>query len=96
MIGEKISEDDDHWTNFLLLLTIMDYLFAPVLSPECTIYLKDLIDEHHSGWTELYPLCNITPKMHYMIHYPEFIERWVLYMCISGFVLTCSTGTVPL
>lgn len=84
MIGEKVSEDNDHWGNFLLLLTIMDYLFAPVLSPDCTSYLKSPIDEHHRGWIELYPSCNITPKMHYMIHYPEVIERWVFIFYICG------------
>ena len=37
MFGEKVSEDDKHWKNYLLLLRITDCLFAPVVS---TIYLK--------------------------------------------------------
>lgn len=76
MIGERISQDNEYWCNFLLLLTIVDYLFAPVLSPDCTSYIKALIDDHHQAWLELYPSCNVTPKMHYMIHYPECIERY--------------------
>lgn len=83
MIGEKISEDNDHWTSFLLMLTIIDYSFAPVLSPDCSSYLKALIDEHHKGWLDLYPSCNITPKMHYMIHYPDLIERWVWFVFLA-------------
>ena len=77
MIGERISQDNEYWCNFLLLLTIVDYLFAPVLSPDCTSYIKALIDDHHQAWLELYPSCNVTPKMHYMIHYPECIERYM-------------------
>lgn len=77
MIGAKISEGDQRWCNFLRLLRIMDYLFAPVLSKDCVAHLKELIEEHHKEFKELYPSCTIIPKMHYMVHYPEFIERYV-------------------
>lgn len=77
MIGEKIPADNDHWSNFLLLLNIMDYLFAPTLSADCSGHLKSLIDEHHQGFVELYPTCSVIPKMHYMIHYPECIDTYV-------------------
>ena len=77
MIGERIPEDSDHWLNFLRLSTIMDYLLAPVLSPECIEYIKVLIQEHHDMWKELYPNCGITPRMHYLIHYPECIQKYV-------------------
>lgn len=75
MIGEKVPEDDDHWHNYLLLLHIMDYMLAPTLKPDSVGYLKILIKEHHEGFTHLYPTCNVTPKIHYLIHYPEFIEK---------------------
>jgi len=78
MIGEKVPIDDEHWNNFLLLLTILDYIFAPVISPDCIAHLKDLIDEHHQCYRELYPTCSIIPKMHYIVHYPECIERQVM------------------
>ena len=75
MIGEKIPKDDAYWSNFLCLLSIMDYIFAPILSEECIGHLKYLINEHHSKFVELY-LSHVTPKMHYMVHYPEIIERY--------------------
>ena len=36
--------------------------------------------EHHQAFTDLYPSCNITPKLHYnMVHYPHWISRyWIL------------------
>lgn len=50
MIGEKVSETDARWQNFLLLLEIMDYLFAPVLSDDHVAYLHTLIEEHHMAF----------------------------------------------
>ena len=75
MIGDKIPKDDARWQNFLLLLEIIDYLFAPVLSHDHVAYLGVLIEEHHQAFTDLYPECNITPKLHYMVHYPQWITR---------------------
>lgn len=94
MIGERIPEDSDHWLNFLHLRTIMDYLLAPVLSPECIEYIKVLIQEHHEMWKELYPNCRITPKMHYFIHYPESIQKYVaIHNCTC--MCTCISTSQP-
>ena len=64
MIGDKVPETDSRWLNFLRLLEIIDVLFAPVLSNNLIAYLHFLIEEHHQLFTELYPSCNITPKIH--------------------------------
>ena len=76
MIGHRVPEDDEHWRNFLLLLRILDYMFAPVVSKDCVAYLKELISDHHGDFKVLYPGCSIIPKMHYMVHYPETIEKY--------------------
>ena len=34
MVGDIIPTDDEHWSNFLAFLTIIDYVFAPVVSPD--------------------------------------------------------------
>lgn len=75
MIGEMVSEQDPKWENFLLMLTITDYAFAPVTSEEIIPYLKSLIRDHHEAFKELYPNCPIIPKMHYLIHLPEWLLR---------------------
>lgn len=75
MIGEKVNEGNAHWVNFLLLLSIVDYVFAPIISNDSVAYVRTLIEDHHQAFKELYPHCRITPKMHYMVHYPECIER---------------------
>lgn len=61
---------------FLKLLEIMDFLFAPVLSNDHISYLHYLIEDHHLSFHDLYPHCNITPKFHYLVHYPRWINRY--------------------
>ena len=46
MIGQLVPEDDQHWHNFLLILTIIDYAFAPVISPNEVAFLNSVKEEH--------------------------------------------------
>ena len=77
IIGEKIDFNNAPWENFLLLLKITDHLLAPVTCDDIISYLKILISDHHQAFKSLYPHCHITPKMHYLIHYPECMKRYV-------------------
>ena len=52
----------------------MDYVLAPVVSQDVTSYLRVLIEDHHTEFKMLYPSSPITPKLHYIIHYPEWIS----------------------
>ena len=76
MIGNKIKEDDPYWLHYLLLLTILDFVLAPVTSRDVVAYLRTLIDEYLHGFKQLYPQCRIIPKMHYLVHYPDMMERY--------------------
>lgn len=75
MIGDLVPKDDPHWANFLDFLTIVDYVFAPVLSSDAVSFLHDIIEKHHETFHALYPHCSIIPKLHYMIHIPEWILK---------------------
>ena len=44
MVGEKIREEDPHWENFLILLTIVDYCFAPIVCEDWAAFLGMLIN----------------------------------------------------
>ena len=44
------------------------YVFAPRATGDSVAYVRMLINDHHLMFTELYPECNIIPKMHYMVH----------------------------
>ena len=75
MIGEKIEKGCAQWDNYLLLLTIMDYCFAPTVSEEGAAYLHMTIDEHHKCFT--HPSSRLIPKARYLVHYPEIMCKSV-------------------
>lgn len=46
MVGDMVEEgEDERWENFLDLLTVMEYVFAPILTVDKTCYLEMLIKE---------------------------------------------------
>lgn len=73
LIGKCIPCDDAKWLNYLRLLEIMDFVFAPKVDQEDCTYLESLISDHHLSFQKLYPHTRITPKMHYMIHIPRLM-----------------------
>lgn len=75
MIGSKIPVDDEHWECFLLLLDILQLCTTRFASAGQAGYLEALIHDHHHLFTRCYPEANITPKMHYMVHFPRQIIR---------------------
>ena len=75
LVGDKVPEYCEQWKCFLLLLTIMDICLAPELDIDVIAYLRDIIHDHHCQFKDLYPHVHITPKLHYLIHYPEWIEK---------------------
>ena len=82
MIGEMVPEGDEYWKNYLDLLTIMDHVFAPTVSLNTVALLHDMIRIHHEQFHKLYPECSIIPKLHYMIHIPEWILKYVIHKCV--------------
>lgn len=76
LIGDLVPEDNEHWKLFLLLLEIVDFVMAPKCTRAIACYLRQLIQEHHTRFVELYPDRPITPKLHYMIHIPEWILQY--------------------
>lgn len=68
LVGDLVGEDDDKWENFICLLKIMEYVFAPVTTQDKLDYLQTLIEDYLIGFTQLYPHRPLVPKMHYLIH----------------------------
>ena len=77
MLGNIVPVESQQWKCFLQLLTIIDYVFAPVISNELVTYIKYLIKDHHEMFKELYPSCSIVPKLHYMVHISDWITRYI-------------------
>ena len=70
LVGQYIPE---HWCNYLLLLDIVDIMFARRITEDTPGVLHHLIEEHHSNFTRLYPERSVIPKMHFMIHVPRIM-----------------------
>ena len=79
LIGEFIPEDDHHWDNFLTLLTVMDFVFAPATTIDKANLVASLTQDFLADFKELYPERSLTPKMHYMIHMPSWMKWYFQY-----------------
>ena len=75
MIGDKIPCGDDDWECFLLLLDILQLCTARVASSAHAGILEALIHDHHHQFIRCYPGASVTPKLHYMVHFPRQIIR---------------------
>ena len=75
LIGDLVPEDDPLWECFLLLLEILRICTSRVTSSASANYLKVLIDQHHSDFKICYPEVSLTPKFHYMIHFPRLLTQ---------------------
>ena len=79
MIGHKVPRGDGKWECFLFLVDIVKLCSARTMAAAHAGYLGVLINEHHQQFVKCYPGVSITPKLHYMVHFPKQIKR---YVCI--------------
>ena len=83
-----------HWENYLFLLTITDYVFAPLTSVEIADYVKTLIKEHYGIFQETYGDLPIIPKMHFIIvHLPEWMKKYVIKYNVIMITLSNASAT---
>ena len=75
----------------------MRIIFAPTVNANQVAYLQVLIQNHHEKFKELYPDCSITPKMHYMIHMPRIILRYMYIMnhCLEDSITSHLDNSLP-
>lgn len=75
LIGSKVPEGDLFWENFLMLLTVMDYVFAPTTTADKADYVTMLVEDFLTEFRDLYPERRLIPKMHYMVHLSSWMKR---------------------
>lgn len=75
MLGDLVPEDDEHWDLILALLECMDIIFSPVATRGKTIFLEQLIRDHHMLFLQLFPDRHLKPKHHFITHYPSAIRH---------------------
>ena len=81
LIGDSIPYDDSHYKCFLILLAILSISMAVTVRPDDACLLASMIEDHHQRFRQLYSERPITPKMHYLIHLPNQLLRYVQCLC---------------
>ena len=74
MIASKIPVGDPNWKNFLCLLQITILCLSSIISQRTTESLKYNIAQYITRFMILYPAETFTPKLHYLIHFPDQIR----------------------
>lgn len=77
IVGDLVPSENLHWENYLMLLDIVDEIFAPVTTPDRADYVAMMVEDFLEGFNELYPSRPLTPKMHFMVHMPLWMKRFV-------------------
>lgn len=70
LLGDKVPRGNQHWELFLLLRRIMDIAFAREITETMIAHLRIYIEDHHSLFRKLFPTLRLTPKHHFIVHYP--------------------------
>ena len=76
LIGDKIPNNNDHWSCFQLLLKICSICLSPVCTFDTVAYLRIVIEEYLSLFRTIYPDVRLLPKQHFLVHYPRQIEMY--------------------
>ncbi|XP_051172350.1 uncharacterized protein LOC127288755 [Leptopilina boulardi] len=72
MVGDLVPENNPVWNFFLVFREIVDIMTAPYVNRDTIEYLRVLISEHHEMYISLFE-CSLTPKHHFMLHYPDLM-----------------------
>lgn len=71
MIGDHVPRDDKYWKLLLMLLDIVDIVFAPSITIPLSTFLRRLIHDHHSYFKEIFLDKRLLPKHHFLVNYPR-------------------------
>ena len=67
----------DAYVKLFLLTLIYQVCTSRIVSPALAGYLEALIDQHHQSFRHCYPGVELTPKHHYMVHFPALLLKYV-------------------
>ena len=86
IIGDQIPIGDNEWECFLILLDVLQICMSRIQFTDLVDYLAELIEMYLRKFRECYPLASITPKQHYLVHFPSQILKLVIMtyrVCIN-------------
>ncbi|XP_072181468.1 uncharacterized protein [Diadema setosum] len=75
ILSDLVPEDDPHWELLIVLLECLDIICSPVIGRGDTLYLEELIRDHHTVFLQLFPERHLKPKHHHMLHYSSAMRE---------------------
>lgn len=75
LVGDLVPENNSVWNLYLLLKQILDLVLSNSLQKGSCELLEVLISEHHQLYLQ-YSGKSLTPKFHFLLHYPDMIRRF--------------------
>jgi len=76
ILGRYVQEGNSAWEVYLLLRDVCDIVFSPVVLKSVLYFLGGLIFQFLMHFASEFDASSLTPKHHYMIHYPRLIGEY--------------------
>ncbi|XP_042143405.1 uncharacterized protein LOC121833817 [Ixodes scapularis] len=73
ILGDLIPQNDSNWNVYTAYRHIVDIILSDTMPRDCAAYLEVKVSEFLRLFTEQYPDKSVTPKLHYLLHYPKYI-----------------------
>ncbi|XP_042146373.1 uncharacterized protein LOC121835894 [Ixodes scapularis] len=74
--GDSVPSYNPHWLVDVAYRHCIDIILAERIPRDCISYLQLKIQEFLEAFTLLYLSAPVTAKLHYLLHYPGFIQRF--------------------
>lgn len=76
IFGDVVPEGNRHWEVYLAYRHVVDIILAVKIPKDCIPYLQVKVEEFLELYTTQYPNAVVTPKLHYLIHYPKYLLKY--------------------
>ncbi|KAL1454790.1 hypothetical protein MTO96_043654 [Rhipicephalus appendiculatus] len=74
--AQDVPEGNSHWEVYLAYRHIVDIILAEKIPKSCVPYLQVKGEEFLELYTVEYPNAAVTPKLHFLLHYPKYILKY--------------------
>jgi len=92
ILGDLFSENDENWLNFINLHQILNFCFCILYDDQTVRELDEKIVLYLRNFKRIYPNVNMTPKMHYLSHFPTQLDNFGLLRNHSCFRFEAKNG----
>lgn len=75
MIGHLFADDDEYWQLYIVLKLIIEIVTCTALPVDIHDLLKTDIGEYLTLRLQLFSGVNLTPKHHFLVHYPRIMKN---------------------